>query len=87
MITSIPNAFVAEALACVQAIQFEVESGYLRVDIEANSNIYASRIGNNVARTLAKKGLRVGDDTYLNNGLSGAVLAAVAEDCRGLLRN
>ncbi|MBA0855686.1 hypothetical protein Goshw_017313 [Gossypium schwendimanii] len=77
MITSIPNAFAAEAMACVQAIQFGAESGYLRVDIE----------GNNMARTFAKKGLRVGDDTYLNNGLSRAVLAAVAEDCRGLLRN
>ncbi|MBA0556573.1 hypothetical protein Golob_026660 [Gossypium lobatum] len=122
MITSIPNAFAAEALACVQAIQFGAESGYLRVDIEGDAlsilrklqddldnrskirayilNVnrlkrnfinckfkYASRIGNNVVRTLAKKGLRVGDDTYLNNGLSGAVLAAVAEDCRGLLRN
>ncbi|MBA0682531.1 hypothetical protein Goari_024243 [Gossypium aridum] len=122
MITSIPNAFAAEALACVQAIQFGAESGYLRVDIEGDApsilrklqddldnrskirayilNVnrlkrnfiyckfkYASRIGNNVARTLAKKGLRVGDDTYLNNRLSGAVLTAVAEDCRGLLRN
>ncbi|MBA0556574.1 hypothetical protein Golob_026660, partial [Gossypium lobatum] len=83
-----------EALACVQAIQFGAESGYLRVDIEGDAlsilrklqddldnrskirayilNVnrlkrnfinckfkYASRIGNNVVRTLAKKGLRV----------------------------
>ncbi|MBA0761162.1 hypothetical protein Gotri_023845, partial [Gossypium trilobum] len=48
---------------------------------------YAARTGNNVAHTLAKEGLRVKDDTYINNGLSGAVLAAVAEDCQGLLRN
>ncbi|MBA0794104.1 hypothetical protein Gohar_018462, partial [Gossypium harknessii] len=48
---------------------------------------YASRTGNNVAHTLAKEGLRVKDDTYINNRLSGTVLAVVAEDCRGLLRS
>ncbi|MBA0679949.1 hypothetical protein Goari_011689, partial [Gossypium aridum] len=72
----IPNAFAAEALACVQAIQFGAKSSYLRVDIE----------GNNMAHTFAKEGPRVGDDTYLNNRLSGEVLAVVVEDCRGLLR-
>ncbi|KAH1107400.1 hypothetical protein J1N35_011168 [Gossypium stocksii] len=34
---------------------------------------YASRTGNNVAHTFVKEGLRVGDNTYLNNKLSREV--------------
>lgn len=32
-----PTTFAAEALACVQAIQFGAESGFLRVKVEENA--------------------------------------------------
>ncbi|MFQ6653995.1 hypothetical protein Gotur_025135 [Gossypium turneri] len=75
----VPSVFTAEALACLQVVNMEMDLGLGNVIIKGNTLI-TSISRNAVAHILAKEGLYRERSTYLNDEMLEWAIEAVERD-------